>query len=154
MVIPVNKDHHNNHYYLTTAVTRLRQRHVFAVLAAHADRVLDVRVDGRLTELPRVHLHLVFLVLEAQLGQAVKQLRQVTSNLQCHHQTLPAKHRVTVSDVTRMWANAQRDGRPAEYRWRSLFNAAVWLTPTTRVQCSNASNAAKTRNPLKFAGVS
>jgi len=25
---------------------------------------------------------------------------------------------------TRMWANAQRDGRPAEYRWRSLFNDA------------------------------
>ena len=23
-----------------------------------------------------------------------------------------------------MWANAQRDGRPAEYRWRRLFNAA------------------------------
>jgi len=23
-----------------------------------------------------------------------------------------------------MWANAQRDGCPAEYRWRSLFNAA------------------------------
>jgi len=42
-----------------------------------------------------------------------------------------------------MWANAQRDGRPAEYRWRPLFNAAVWL----------CSNAAKTRNPLKFAGV-
>ena len=49
-----------------------------------------------------------------------------------------------------MWANAQRDGRPAEYRWHPLFNAAVWLTPTTRVPCSNA---AKTRNPLKFAGV-
>ena len=48
-----------------------------------------------------------------------------------------------------MWANAQRDGRPAEYRWRPLFNAAVWLTPTTRVPCSNA---AKMRNPLKFAG--
>ena len=46
-----------------------------------------------------------------------------------------------------MWTNAQRDGRPAEYRWRTLFNAAVWLTPTTRVPCSNA---AKTRNPLKF----
>ena len=51
---------------------------------------------------------------------------------------------------TRMWANAQRDGRPAEYRWRPLFNAAVWLTPTTRVPCSNA---AKTRNPLKLPGV-
>ena len=23
-----------------------------------------------------------------------------------------------------MWANAQRDGRPAEYTWRLLFNAA------------------------------
>ena len=46
-----------------------------------------------------------------------------------------------------MWANAQRDGRPAEYRWRPLFNAAVWLTPTTRVPCSNA---AKTRIPLKL----
>jgi len=22
------------------------------------------------------------------------------------------------------WANAQRDGRPAEYRWRPLFNTA------------------------------
>jgi len=49
-----------------------------------------------------------------------------------------------------MWANAQPDGRPAEYRWRPLLNAAVWLTPTTSVPCSNA---AKTRNPLKSAGV-
>jgi len=24
---------------------------------------------------------------------------------------------------TRMWANAQPDGRPAEHRWRPLFNA-------------------------------
>jgi len=30
-----------------------------------------------------------------------------------------------------MWANAQPDGRPAEHRWCSLFNAAVSLTPTT-----------------------
>jgi len=49
-----------------------------------------------------------------------------------------------------MWANAQRDDRPAEYRWRRLFNPTVWLTPTTRVQYSNA---AKTRNPLKLPGV-
>jgi len=26
--------------------------------------------------------------------------------------------------TTTMWANAQRDGRPAEYRWRPLLNAA------------------------------
>jgi len=25
---------------------------------------------------------------------------------------------------TRIWANAQPDGRPAEHRWRPLFNAA------------------------------
>jgi len=43
-----------------------------------------------------------------------------------------------------MWANAQPDGRPAKCRWRSLFNAA------TRMPCSNA---AKMRNPLKFARV-
>jgi len=49
-----------------------------------------------------------------------------------------------------MWANAQRDGHPAEYRWRPLFNAAVWLTSTTRVPCSDA---VKMRNPLKFAWV-
>ena len=49
-----------------------------------------------------------------------------------------------------MWANAQRDGRPVEYSWRPLFNAAVWLTPTTRVPCNNV---AKTRTPLKLPGV-
>jgi len=32
----------------------------------------------------------------------------------------------------------------------SVQRHKVWLTPTTRVPCSNA---AKTRNPLKFAGV-
>ena len=26
--------------------------------------------------------------------------------------------------TTRMWANAQRDGHPAEHSWRPLFNAA------------------------------
>jgi len=57
---------------------------------------------------------------------------------------------VELKQKLEMWANAQRDGRPAYYRWRPLFNAAVWLTPTIRVPCSNA---AKTRNPLKFAGV-
>ena len=67
-----------------------------------------------------------------------------------------------------MWANAQRDGRPAEYRWRPLFNAAVCLIcmffcyhisgeiklcvclADARVPCSNA---AKTRYPLKLPGV-
>jgi len=69
-------------------------------------------------------------------------------------------HYVTLCK-TRMWANAQRDGRPAEYRWRPLFNAAKFgwrpllecraLTlPRRQMPCTNA---AKTPNPLKFAGV-
>ena len=32
---------------------------------------------------------------------------------------IPGKH-----NKLEMWANAQRDGRRAEYRWRPLFNAA------------------------------
>ena len=51
---------------------------------------------------------------------------------------------------TKMWANAQPDGRPAEYRRRlcstpqSSADAHYWMP------CSNAAN---TRNPLKFAGL-
>ena len=30
---------------------------------------------------------------------------------------------VSETKLTRMWANAQRDGRPSEHRWRPLFNA-------------------------------
>jgi len=37
-----------------------------------------------------------------------------------------------------MWTNAQRDGRPDEHRWRPLFNAAVWLTPTTTCRVRHA----------------
>ena len=36
----------------------------------------------------------------------------------------PVDSRVIMRSKTRMWANAQRDGRPAEYRWRPQFNAA------------------------------
>ena len=49
-----------------------------------------------------------------------------------------------------MWANAQRDGRPAEHRWRPLFNATSLADAHYYMPCSNA---AKTRKPLKVAGV-
>jgi len=46
-----------------------------------------------------------------------------------------------------MWADAQRDGRHAEYRWRErslipflVTRRKVWLTHTARVSCSNAAN--------------
>jgi len=34
--------------------------------------------------------------------------------------TVTVKYKIQLE----MWANAQPDGRPAEYRWRPLFNAA------------------------------
>jgi len=51
-----------------------------------------------------------------------------------------------------MWADAKRDGRPAEYRWRPLLNVVdqFWLTSVKRRRCSNE---AKMQNPLKFAGL-
>jgi len=48
-----------------------------------------------------------------------------------------------------MSANAQRDGRPAEYRWRPLFNAAAWLTPTTTCRAVTLPNA----KPVEICGV-
>jgi len=33
-------------------------------------------------------------------------------------------HFLKTKQKVEMWANAQRDGRPAVYRWRPPFNAA------------------------------
>ena len=42
-----------------------------------------------------------------------------------HHKTLSILPNKTANIIKiEMWANAQRHGRPAEYRWRPLFNAA------------------------------
>ena len=47
-----------------------------------------------------------------------------------------------------MWANAQRDGHPAEYCVApSVQRRKVWLTPTTSVPCSNA---AKMQKPVEI----
>jgi len=47
-----------------------------------------------------------------------------TRNL--HTQISMAAENIGINTITilEMWANAQRDGRPAEYRWSPLFNAA------------------------------
>ena len=76
----------------------------------------------------------------------------ICTSLQTNNNASTSSHNNSYSKSiqTRMWANAQHDGRPAKYSWRPLFNAAVWLMPSTGVP---SSNAAKTRNPLKLAGV-
>ena len=49
------------------------------------------------------------------------QRKEASIQWSCHEETreLPGER-----NNTRMWANAQPDGRPAEHRWRPLFNAA------------------------------
>jgi len=50
----------------------------------------------------------------------------LTLSLNTHHsQTYWRRETMTEQQKQlEMWANAQRDGRPAEYRYRPLFNAA------------------------------
>ena len=58
-------------------------------------------------------------VLPSQsLGIVLKKLNLTQQN---HTYRNKLQHKII---PTRMWANAQPDGRPAEHRWRPLFNAA------------------------------
>jgi len=54
-----------------------------------------------------------------------------------------------------MWADAKRDGRRAEIRWRHLLNAAELslADPTAGVPCNNAANIgdAILRHKVNFA---
>jgi len=45
-----------------------------------------------------------------------------------------------------MWANAQRDGRPAEHRWRSVQRRKLWLKPTTRCRAVTQPRCETRRN--------
>jgi len=76
-----------------------------------------------------------------QLSLRQLERRRMRSNLVEIFKIVNRKY--DINPELEMWAKAQRDGRPVEYRWRPVLNATVWL----------CSNAAKTRNLLKFAGV-
>jgi len=69
--------------------------------AANVVRMLD-------TFTFRSHICITFELLSMNLYELIKK----------------NKFQVASQSELEMWANAQRDGRPAEYRWRSLFNAA------------------------------
>jgi len=57
-----------------------------------------------------------------------------------HHNSAVTTDRQKFIIKTRMWANAQRDGRPAKYRWRPVLNAAKFGSRPLLVPCSNAAN--------------
>jgi len=47
--------------------------------------------------------------------------------MKCKYNVLQKNARLQCTETLlklEMWANAQRDGCPAEHRWRALFNAA------------------------------
>jgi len=54
-----------------------------------------------------------------------------------------------------MWANAQRDSRPAEYRWRPVLNAGKFGSRPLLDCCAVMLpiGERKTRKSLKLAGV-
>jgi len=75
-------------------------------------------------------------------GVALVQIQNAT--LKC-----AARSSLEIQDATRMWADAQCDGRPAEYGWcplRKFRNSSPctttqsWLRPSAGVPCSNAAN--------------
>jgi len=44
-------------------------------------------------------------------------------HINCISDRTAAVTRCHIKPLTRMWANAHHDGRPAEYRWRPVYNA-------------------------------
>jgi len=52
--------------------------------------------------------------------------------------------------LTRMWANAKRDGHPAEYRWHPLFNAAKFGSrPLGLLECRAVARKKKKKERKK-----
>jgi len=64
------------------------------------------------------------------MTESVQAVKQITSKMdaattqQLYEVLTDNYSNDTSNNNTRMWANAQLDGHPAEYRWRPLFNAA------------------------------
>jgi len=65
-------------------------------------------------------------------------LNSVNQSSKSNKKTPATKHNTR----TRMWANAQRDGHPAEHRWGLLFNAAKFgwgpLLHAVQSRCQDA----------------
>ena len=103
----VPTSHRPCHRY-TSAVRRLRLSHYMHQTSAHFHKTNHTHT--RLSALPRP---LKRIGLNGELKH-VFGLWVLTIVLVCRGK----------KGRTRMWVNAQHDGRPAEYRWRPLFNAA------------------------------
>jgi len=62
----------------------------------------------------------------AEIGRGKKDRKKIEDRKKLQGKNIMAPLLHTAA-ITRVWANAQRDGRPAEYRWRPLFNATKFV---------------------------
>jgi len=109
-----------------------------------AERVRSTFAPG--TETPKVTQNFASITTRDQdTGN-----QKLVVNLACWVKIVRASDGKIISTLE-MWANAQRDGRPAEYRWRPLFNAAKFGWRLL-LEC-RAVTLPRRANPLKFAGV-
>jgi len=60
----------------------------------------------------------------AEIRRGKKERRKKKQDKNIMSASATQKRKKKEQERTRIWANAGRDGRPAEYRWRLLFNAA------------------------------
>ena len=121
------------HLYLAGRPSRWALAHILVVinllllytLLSYTNTVYKTTEGRNFKYLPVVFQHIV----TARLSQSKQQEGQHGSPYL--HLLVPFFSDNTVQQkchcsyiLTRMWANAQPDGRPAEHRWRPLFNAA------------------------------
>jgi len=67
----------------------------------------------------------IFVENEYEASSALVKSGQLCGSLTVESSIeLVRSYKNTRNQQIRMWANAQRNGRPAEHRWRPLFNAA------------------------------
>jgi len=70
-------------------------------------------------------LHLSDVITRWQQAVVGTQKMEISMRQQdATERALNLTHGQISAKITRMWANAQPDGRPAKHRWRPLFNAA------------------------------
>ena len=106
------------------------------------------------TRIPRLSSSMVCVIIRPvvliECWLVTDRHRAIPYAMLAWHLVVKSQNRWKNQIWTRMWANAQRDGHPAEYVAAYVQRRKVWLMPTTRLPCSNA---AVTRNALKFAWV-
>jgi len=74
--------------------------------------------------IPPSYIQVRAVVWACSHGQTHRQTHRCVWPLYISHCLRLTWNVINTKKQTRMWANAQRDGRPAEHRWRPLFNAA------------------------------